>query len=411
MSAPDQPPPPVGDPYAAWRSTGFRWYLAGNVIATLGMQMQTAIVGLEVYERTGSTTAIALVGLFQVIPFLLLALPAGHLVDHFPRRRVLMLAMTLLTLSSLALCVVSRYSLPVWMMYVCLTATGASRTLQQPAKTAFLAQLVPRSSFTNAVTWSSGGFQLATVLGPAMGGLLVGGGAPYWSIYLIDAVAALMFVGFLVQIAEPPFTAPREAPTLHSLAAGVRFVGKNPIILGAITLDMLAVLIGGAVALLPVYRKILGVDEQAYGLMCAAQPAGALAMAVALAHRRPFSRSGVALLFAVAGFGAATILFGLSRTFWLSVAMLVCIGGLDFISVVIRQTLIQTLTPDELRGRVSAVNSVFISTSNELGAFESGIVATLTTPTISVVAGGIGTILVVLGVAALCPPLRKFGRL
>jgi MFS family permease len=276
-----------------------------------------------------------------------------------------------------------------------------------------LPQIVPRERFSNAVAWNTGAFHMASALGPALAGLLI---ALYGSpiiIYLLDAVAAGGFFALLAFIQSRPVATTSSESSPKELAAGLAFLRRSPVILGAITLDMFAVLLGGAITLLPVYasKEILNVGPTGYGWMRAAPAVGALAMSILLAHRPPLERAGRALLWSVAGFGVATIVFGLSRSFWLSLVTLLVTGALDNISVVVRHTLVQVLTPDELRGRVSAVNGLFIGASNELGGFESGLVAELFNPTISVVSGGIGTLLVVATVAVVSPPLRRYGRL
>lgn len=400
------------DPYAALRVRDFRLYLIGNVIVTLGMQMQTVAVGWEIYERTGSNLALGLVGLIQFIPVILLVFVAGHVADQVSRRHIIMGAMVLFALSSAGLAWISVRHLDYRLMYVCLFHSGVARAFQQPAKASFLPQLVPRDRFSNAVAWSTGGFHLASLVGPAMSGLLIGWLKGATLVYVLDAASALCFFFFLLMIRlRPARTAPREM-SLRELAAGLGFVRRSKLILAAITLDMFAVLLGGATTLLPVYAKdILQVGPTGLGWMRTAPAVGALTMAILLVHFPPLDRAGRALLWAVAGFGVATIVFGLSRSYWLSLAMLFTTGALDNISVVIRHTLVQLLTPDDLRGRVSAVNSLFIGASNELGGFESGFVAALFGPTVSVVSGGIGTLLVVAFVASRWPELRRYGQL
>jgi MFS family permease len=253
---------------------------------------------------------------------------------------------------------------------------------------------------------------MAAVVGPALGGLALGIWHEAATVYLIDAACGLTVLGLFGAVAEPPRLRGHEPFSWDSLLAGLRFVRNTELILATITLDMLAVLLGGAVMLLPVFaRDILRVGPEGLGWLRAAPSVGALAMAILLAHRPPLRRAGRDLLLAVAGFGLATIVFGLSRNFWLSLAMLALTGAFDNVSVVVRGTLVQVLTPDELRGRVSSVKSVFIGTSNELGGFESGLAARLFGPVVAVVAGGVGTILVVLAVARKWPSVRRLGSL
>lgn len=400
------------DPYTALRLPDFRRYLTGSVLANFGMQMQTVAVGWEIYERTGSAMALGWVGLVQFAPVLALALVAGQVADKFDRRRIVLTAQLFIAAASLGLTTISLLRGPVLAMYGCLLLSGMARAMNQPAKASLLPQIVPRERFSNAVTWSGGGFQLASVLGPGVGGLLIALFGRAFPVYILDASATLTFAFLLSRIRPPRFTPSSETPTVQTLLAGVAFVWQKKIILGTITLDLFAVLLGGAVTLLPVYAKdILQVGPTGLGWMRAAPSIGALLMSFTLAHRPPLERAGRAMLWSVAGFGVATIVFGLSRSFWLSLAMLFLTGALDMISVVVRHTLVQLLTPDAMRGRVSAINGLFIGASNELGGFESGLVAALFNPTLSVVSGGIGTIVAVMAVALLWPQVRRYGRL
>ena len=297
-------------------------------------------------------------------------------------------------------------------IYGCLFAAGVARTFLWPASQAFLPQLVPRRIFSRAVTWNTGAFHLSSVLGPAAGGALIALTHKAVVVYAINAVATLACLALIALVRSRQAVIPRAEMSLASLLAGFKFVYQTKIILGTITLDLFAVLLGGATALLPVYAKdILHAGPTGLGILQAALPLGSVVSAFYLAHRSPLQRAGRALIRAVAAFGVATIAFGLSRWFWLSFAMLFICGAVDNVSVVVRHTLVQLLTPDEMRGRVSAVNSLFIGTSNELGGFESGLVAQLFGPVISVVTGGVGTILVVIATALNWPEIRKYGRL
>ncbi|MGH7561376.1 MAG: MFS transporter [Gemmatimonadales bacterium] len=400
------------DAYQALRIVGFRRYLAGNVLGTIGHQMQSVAIGWELYERTRSPLALGLVGLVQVVPLLLLFLPVGHLVDRYDRRRVLIGAEAGLALTAFGLAAVSALHGPIPLVYLLLTVNGAARAFQGPAKSALLPEIVPVRVFQNAVTWNSGGWQVADVVGPALGGVLIAASGGASAVYVANGVAALLFLLLLRRV--PTDAAPRRVPvaSLSALLEGVRYVRKSEVLFGAITLDLFAVLFGGAVALLPVFAKdILHVGPAGLGWLLAAQSIGAVLMALALAHRPPLRRAGPVLLWSVAAFGAATIVFGLSRSFVLSFAALAAAGAADSISVVIRATLAQLGTPVELRGRVSAINSLFIGMSNELGGFESGAVAALAGPVFAVVSGGVGTIAVVGIVAARWKPLATLGRM
>jgi len=400
------------DPYAVLRNRDVALYLLGRLVASLGQQMLTVAVGWELYERTHSALALGLVGLTQMVPMVLFTLPAGHVADNHDRKRIIVLMNLVVACASLGLTLISALGAPVFWIYCCLFMAGTARTFLWPASSAFLPQLVSRRDFSRAVTWSSGSFQLSSVAGPAAGGALIALTHHAAPVYAFNAAAALICLTLISFVRQRQTVAVKEKMTARNLIVGFKFVFASPIILGTITLDMFAVLLGGATALLPVYAKdILKVGPSGLGFLQAALPLGSLLCALVLAHRPPLQKAGRAMLLAVAGFGVATIAFGCSYWFWLSFLMLFACGAVDNISVVVRHTLVQLLTPDEKRGRVSAVNSLFIGTSNELGGFESGLVAHLLGPVVSVVAGGIGTIVVVLAVAVIWPEIRKYGRL
>lgn len=400
------------DPYRALREPGFRRYVTGNLVGTIGFQMQGVAVGWELYERTHSAFALGIVGLVQVVPIILLFLPVGHLVDRYDRRRVLMVALTGLALAAAGLAVVSLTRAPVPLFYLFLFLSGTARALLGPAKSALLPEIVRLDAFQSAVAWNSGAWQMAEVIGPALGGALLAATRSPALVYLTHATLALVFVVLVAGVRTSGEARPRVAASLDSLLEGARYVMRTRILLAAITLDLFAVLFGGAVALLPIYAKdILHVGPAGLGGLLAAQAIGAVTTTLVMAHLPPLRRAGPALLRAVSLFGLATIGFGLSRVYALSLLALAVAGAADSVSVVIRMTLAQLGTPNELRGRVSAVNSLFIGTSNQLGEFESGAVAGLLGPVFSVVAGGIGTLVVVALVAAGWPEVRRLGRL
>lgn len=424
----DVPPLTGHDPYAAFRLPSYRRYLTGNFLALLGMQMQAVAVGWEVYERTRSTWILGLVALLQFLPVLILGIPAGQLADRLPRNRILAFSLVGLILGSCGLAWLSWTKAPIEWMYLCLLLNGSAKAMSQPAKGAMLPLLVPKDRFTNAVTWNSSTFELATVLGPGISGLLLA----IWKfpalIYLIEAAGSLVFLLLLMGVKLRPQTISHRASTWGDLLGGVCFVFSQKIILGTISLDLFAVLLGGAITLLPVYANNilmygpLGpgfVGPFGLGLMRAMPSVGAICTSLAVAHLPPFRRAGRTMLWAVAGFGIATIVFGFSRNFPLSLAMLFLTGVFDNVSVQVRQTLVQLLTPDEMRGRVAAVNGIFIGASNELGGAESGLVAHLFErprdptfgPMVSVVSGGFGTLAVVGLVAFFFPGVRNYGRL
>jgi MFS family permease len=372
------------DPFAAMRFRDYRLFTIGRVVLFTGGQMQTVALGWELYERTNSAMALGGIGLAQVLPMIALTLITGHVADKSDRKKI------------------TLYSL----------LTGVARAFLKPAGDALMWQLIPTSAFTNAATWNSSSFQLASVIGPALGGFSIALFRNATGVYILSAIAALSCF-FLTAAIKPQKTNFKKEPiSLKTLAAGAEFVWNNQLILAAITLDLFAVLLGGAVALLPVFAKdILHVGPVELGYLQAAPSIGALIMAALLVYLPPIRKAGPALLWSVVGFGIVTIIFGLSRWVWLSLLMLALSGALDSISVVIRHTLVQIRTPDHLRGRVAAINSVFISASNELGGFESGLTAALFGPVFSVVGGGIGTILVVVATAVIWPEIRKLGAL
>ncbi len=401
-----------GDPYAVLRNRDFLLYLVGRFVAALGQQMLTVAVGWELYERTNSALNLGFVGLTLMLPMVLFTLTAGHTADNYSRKRIIVLMTLVLACTSVGLALVSWRGAPVFWIYFCLFVTGTARTFLWPASSAFLPYLVSRKDFSKAVTWNSGSFQLSSVAGPAAGGALIALTGHAWPVYALNGAASLICLVLVGMVRRDHAVAVREKMTLTSLIVGFRFVFASPIILGTITLDLFAVLLGGATSLLPIYAKdILAAGPSGLGLLQAALPLGSLMCALILAHRRPLQKAGRTMLWAVTVFGLATIAFGFSRWFWFSFLMLFVCGFVDNISVVVRHTLVQLLTPDEKRGRVSAVNSLFIGTSNELGGFESGLVAALSTPVFSVVSGGVGTIVVVIIVALVWPQIRKYGRL
>jgi MFS family permease len=374
--------------------------------------MQTVAIGWELYERTNSAIVLGGVGLAQVLPMIALTLITGHVADRRERKLIILLSVMLLTLSSLALALLSYTQGGIFLIYACLVLTGVARAFLRPASDAMMWQLIPVSAFTNAATWNSSSFQLAAVIGPAFGGFGIALLGNATGVYVLAAIAALLCFILTLPIKEQKVIRSTEPISVKGLAAGAKFVWQNQLILAAITLDMFAVLLGGAIALLPIFAKdILHVGPVELGYLQAANSIGALSMAITLAYLPPLRKAGPALLWSVVGFGVVTIIFGLSRSFWLSMLMLILGGALDSISVVIRHTLVQIRTPDHLRGRVAAINSVFISASNELGGFESGLTAAFFGPVISVVGGGIGTILVVIATAMIWPGIRKLGAL
>ena len=406
-------PPERHDPYAALRYRDFRLVVAGRFVATLGEMMVSVAIGWELYQRTNSALALGFVGLTLVIPVLLFSLPAGHLADHYNRQRIVVVSQMLLLFASLSLAALSWTQGALPLVYGALFLIGVGGAFSSPAASTLIPQTVPPETFEKATTWSSSSWQLAAVIGPALGGAVIAltGGATL--VYLLDACGSVIYIALILLIRARPATPPaKRETTVRSLAEGLRFLRGSQVLLAAITLDMFGVLLGGATTLLPIFAKdILHVGPVGLGWLRAAPSVGAALMALILTHTPLFRRAGRTLLWAVIVFGLATIVFGLSRDFYLSLVALLVLGAADNISVVIRHSLLLLRTPDAMRGRIAAVNGIFISASNELGGFESGLVAWLLTPVISVVLGGVGTILVVLAVAYFAPEMRRLGAL
>ncbi|HEY4158798.1 MAG TPA: MFS transporter [Polyangiaceae bacterium] len=400
---------PAPEPFAAFRARDFVLFQLGRMLSTIGMQMQGVAVAWQVYAMTGRALDLGYVGLAQFLPAFLLSLATGSVADRFDRRLVLIACHVVLTGSSICLWLSAGHA-SVASIYVVLVFIGASRAFSGPAGQALMPNLVPTQHFQNAIAWGSSIWQVAVVVGPAAGGLLYGhSGAG--RVYVAAIALELATLLVLILMRSRP-TQPRQTRDARAVVAGVRYVWQNPIILGAISLDLFAVLLGGAVALLPVYaRDILHTGPIGLGLLRSAPAAGAIIIAIALAYRPLRRRAGVVMLGCVALFGAATIVFGVSHDFTLSLCALLIAGGADMVSVFVRQTLVLLNTPDEMRGRVSAVSLVFIGASNELGEFESGLTAAWLGAVPAVVIGGIGTCLVVLVWSALFPDLRKADQL
>ncbi len=417
-------------PYAVLKNPDFVRYLIGRFVASLGQQMLVVAIDWELYERTHSALPLAFVGLSLMIPMILCTLPAGHCADTFSRKKIILLATLVLILASVGLTLSSALTAPIAWIYVCLAVIGTARTFLWPASAAFVTSLVSRHQLARAVTFTSGTFQISSVAGPAACGLvIILAHHTAWAVYALNTLASLICFVLVWQIKHVHKIKAPEPMTVRSLVEGFRFVFDNKLILGTLTLDLFAVLLGGAVTLLPIYAKdIFQRGPDGLSWLRDAMPIGAVICALIIAHRPPLQKAGRTMLWCVAIFGAATIGLGCiiiptAGWFWLACLLLAVAGAVDQTSVVVRQTLVQILTPDEKRGRVSAVNSLFIGTSNELGGFRSGFVAFLfTTPSclgnaaatgaiVSVVSGGIGTILVVLAVAWIWPEIRKYGKL
>jgi MFS family permease len=407
MSDPSRP-----DPIASLRQRGFLIYLGGSLLSNTGNQMRTLAVGWEVYERTDEAWYLGMIGLVLAVPVLVLALPAGMAADRYARKHIIMLAQAGLAVSGLGLAWVSRHEASLVWLYLWLLGTGIFRAIGWPASQAIVTGLVPARVFPNAAMWRSMMFQTAMIVGPLVAAFILAQTKSAALVYTIDAISSVILIVCLAIVKPTPQARHVEPRSWRSLADGVRFVRRQPLILSTITLDMVAVLFGGATALLPIYaRDILQVGEPGLGWLKAMQSLGAIAMSLVLALRPPLARGGRALLWAVSVFGVATIVFGLSKSYPLSLGAIFVLGAADNISVVIRATLVQLLTPDAMRGRVAAVNTIFIGTSNEIGELESGLAAQLLGPTIAVAGGGVMTLVTVFTVAAIWPEIARLGSL
>jgi MFS family permease len=404
------------DPYAALRHPNYRYFVLGRSFFTLATQMQTVAVSWEIYQRLrmnpkDAALALGCIGLVQVLPMLLFALPAGQAADRFNRRTIAMAAQLLFALCAFSILLLSRTNAPVGLYYLVLSIAAIGRAFSVPAITSLFPMLVPRDVLPNAMTWNSTIFQLTAMAGPAIGGLIVAQAGPQASYITNIVFSGIAFLTF-------SFTAPittkndKQPITLDSLLSGVRFVFGTRLLLGLFCLDLFAVLLGGATALLPIFANdLLKIGPQGYGLLRAAPSVGAVTMALLTAHLPPWAKAGQVMLLGVAGYGVATLLFGISTSFWLSMLALALTGMFDNINVVIRSTVTQMITPNKMRGRVSSISFIFISCSNELGELESGLTARWFGVVGSVIFGGIGTLLVVLGSSVLFPEIRRLGRL
>jgi MFS family permease len=398
---------------AAFRHPGFVLFEIARFLIVSAVEMQAVAVGWQVYEITKRPLDLGYVGLAQFLPGILLFPISGHTSDRFERNKVLTVCYAGWALCFALLLVLTERGTPsVRSIYVVLVLIGIVRSFNSTASRSILPQLVPVEDFPNAVAWNATIFQAATILGPSFGGIVYAMFQGPLAVYLIAAMIAVGATISSFWIKPEVKARPRESMSLKTVFAGLHYIWNKKLILGAISLDLFAVLLGGAVALLPVYaREILHTGPWGLGLMRTAPGVGAAVMAVFLAHRPLRGKSGPTLLWAVAGFGVFTIIFGISRSLTLSLVALFLLGASDMISVIIRATLTQLATPDEMRGRVTAVDMIFIGTSNEFGQFESGITAQWFGTVPAVILGGVGTLVVIALWAWLFPELRKAGEL
>jgi MFS family permease len=400
-------------PLAAFRSREFRLLQVGLLSSQVGLHMQGVAIGWQLYELTGEPLDLGYAGLAQFLPVVLLSPFTGYAADVFDRGRILVGCHLLLALAALMLLALAQLSQPpLAAMFGLLVLVGAARSFLGPTAQALMPNAVPPELLPNAIAWNSSVYQLGIVSGPALGGALYAifsGTGVYTCTTLLELLTLCVLLGIRTRSRGH---ATRGASVQREFSAGLRFVWSKPVILGALSLDMVAVLLGSAVALLPVYaRDILRVGPQGLGLLRSAPAVGAILMGFWLARSTPMRRAGAVMLVCVAAFGIATMGFGLSRSFGVSLVMLALTGAVDMVSVFIRHSLVQLQTPDAMRGRVGAVSMVFIGASNELGQFESGLLAHALGPVPAVVLGGVGTC-VVAGLWSLCfPALRRADRL
>jgi len=397
----------------AFTHPDFVLFQIARFLIVAAVEMQAVAVGWQVYDITKRALDLGLVGLAQFLPGILLFLVSGHTSDRFDRRKVLSACYAGYAACSALLLLIAKGSAhSVGPIYAILVLLGVVRSFNGTASRSILPQLVPDEHFANAVAWNATTFQSATILGPSLGGILYAAFRGPSAVYAFAMLTALGALASMFRIRTRPQARRREPVSLKTVLAGLHFIWREKLILGAISLDLFAVLLGGAVALLPVYaREILHTGPWGLGLLRTAPGIGAALMAIALAHRPLRGRSGPLLLWAVAGFGICTIIFGISTSLTLSLLSLICLGAADMVSVIIRATLVQLRTPDEMRGRVMSVDMVFIGTSNELGQFESGLTAQWFGTVPAVLLGGVGTLLVIAAWAWMFPELRSAGKL
>jgi MFS family permease len=393
----------------AFTYPSFVLFQLARFFIVLATEMQSVAVGWQVYEITKRPLDLGLVGLAQFLPGILLFLVSGHAADRFDRRRLIVACY-----SGYATCAASLLYLTfrgvhsVYAIYAVLVLLGVVRSFSGPVSRALLPQLIPAKDFQNAVAWGSIFFQSAVILGPSIGGLVYAATRGPAAVYALSFLAAAVASFSTLRLQVQSISHPREPLNVKNTLAGLRYIWREKLILGSISLDLFAVLLGGAVALLPIYaREVLQTGPWGLGILRSAPAAGAAAMAVFIAHRPLGRRAGPAMLWCVAGFGVATIIFGLSRSLVVSLLALFLVGATDMVSVIVRQMLIQLGTPDEMRGRVNAVDMIFIGASNELGQFESGLTAQWFGAVPAVVLGGLGTLVVTALWAWVFPELRK----
>ena len=401
------------DPYAVFRFASFRWFVVSLLAMVMAAQVQLVVVGWEIYQLTQDPLSLGLLGLSEVLPYLAVALYAGHVVDRRDRKLVSLASLVVLLGASIALfamAIAEPVPTRVWPFYVVFGACGLARSFLQVARSALVAEVVPRELYQNAATWRSSTWQAGTVAGPALGGILFAAFGARFTLGINLAFGAVALGAMLLIRHRPTAFVGGTVSVVKNLIEGLRYVRGQRVILGALTLDLLAVFFGGVVAILPIFASdILKVGADGFGTLQAAPGAGAVVMAFVIAHRRPFRHAGPVLLASVTTFGLSIIAFALSRSYVLSVLLLTISGAADNVSAVIRSTLIQVRVPPGMLGRVSSVNAIFIGSSNELGYFESGVAARLLGAVPSALFGGAMTLLTVAVVAWWAPGVRRLG--
>ena len=401
------------DPFAALRIKEFLFFLNTRFFLTLAIQMQSVIVSLQIYKITHDELSLGMIGLSEAIPFIAVSFFSGHVADTISRKLIIIVSVSLLIISTSTLLyfsldtstVISNYgTLPIYLVFGFI---GIVRGFISAAFPAFMSQIVPREHYANSSTWNSSVWHVGAVIGPAVAGIVCI--ASISAAYTLNIIFILLSIFSFLFIASKPLPAKEKKETLtQSLSGGIKFVFSNQLILGALSLDLFAVLFGGAVAMLPAYAdKVLHIGSMGYGFLRAAPAIGAIFTAIILAYKPITKNAGKNLFINVALFGIATIFFAVSTNFYLSFFFLFLTGAFDNVSVVIRHTILQLATPDDMRGRVSAVNSIFIGSSNEIGGFESGVTAKAMGLVRSVVFGGVMTVLIVAGTFKVAPKLRK----
>lgn len=405
------------DPYAVLKIPDFRLFISARFCITLAIQIQSVVVAWQVYEITKDALSLGLIGLAEAIPSIGVSLYAGHLADIMPRKKIILVCLSTLLLCSITLLFFTLnigsnvLAGGVFPIYAVIFISGIARGFLTPALFSFMPQLIPRALYTNAITWNSTLWETAAIGGLAMGGLLYGffGITVAYGVDVFLMLTGLMLAASVTNKPMPEIST--EEGVAEKIKAGLRFVFQNKIILSAISLDLFAVLFGGAVALLPIFaEEILHVGPVGLGVLRASPSIGALVIAFYITHHPITKNAGKKLLYCVAGFGICMILFAISTNFWISLFLLMISGAFDCISVIIRSTLLQTLTPENMKGRVSAVNHIFIGSSNEIGMFESGVAARLLGTVPSVVAGGFITLMVVGVTGYVSKSLRSLQR-